>query len=179
MTTTSFQALEVPIEQLVPSPINVRRELGVISELADSIREQGVLEPLVVRPAPDGKYEVTRPSHGGSWSRTARWWDRGTRVFSDSASVRLDTTDGHTLLLTSRRTGNTNREQMYHIGIWPEEYRVVVAKGVVSPRPAYQPIAAEIILVNTPGVTTADLSFFDYKRRRRPLYPFEPDVTYP
>ncbi len=132
-----------------------------------------------VRAVTDGTYEVTRPSHGGSWSRTARWWDLGARFFGGSTSVRLDTTDGHTILLTSRRTGNTNREQMYHIGIWPEEYRVVVAKGVVSPRPAYQPIAAEIILVNTPGVTTADLSFFDYKRRRRPLYPFETDVTYP
>ena len=54
---------------------------------------------------------------------------------------------------------------------------MVVAKGVVSPRPAYQPIAAEIILVNTPGVTTADLSFFDFKHRRVPLYPFE-EATY-
>ena len=53
-----------------------------------------------------------------------------------------------------------------------------LAKGVVSPRPAYQPIASEIILVNTPGATTADLSFFTYKHRRRPLYPFEPEATY-
>jgi len=67
---------------------------------------------------------------------------------------------------------------MYHIGIWPEEYRVVVAKGIVSPRPAYQPIAAEIILVNTPGVTIADLSFFDYKRIRESLYPFQLDAVY-
>jgi microcystin degradation protein MlrC len=55
---------------------------------------------------------------------------------------------------------------------------VVVAKGVVSPRPAYMRIAKEIILANTPGVTTSDLSFFTYHRRRTPLYPFEPDATY-
>jgi microcystin degradation protein MlrC len=55
----------------------------------------------------------------------------------------------------------------------------VVTKGVVSPRPAYAPIAAEIILVDTPGVTTADLSPFSYHRRRRPLYPFERDAQYP
>jgi len=53
-----------------------------------------------------------------------------------------------------------------------------VAKGVVSPRPAYAPIAAEIVLVDTPGVTSADLRRFDYRRRRRPLYPFEPNATY-
>ena len=82
-----------------------------------------------------------------------------------------------TILLTSIRAGNTAREQMYSMGIRPEEYRVVVAKGVSSPRPAYQPIAAEIILANSPGVTTADLSTFTYKRRRVPLYPFE-EVDY-
>jgi microcystin degradation protein MlrC len=53
-----------------------------------------------------------------------------------------------------------------------------VAKGVVSPRPAYEPMAAQIILVNTPGVTTADLSFFTYKNRRRPLFPFEVAAAY-
>ena len=102
----------------------------------------------------------------------------GFRFYDAGTSARLDTTDGHTLLLTSRRAGNTSRYQMYHAGILPETYRIVVAKGVVSPRPAYQPIAGEVILVNTPGVTTADLSTFTYQRRRRPQYPFEPDATY-
>ena len=91
----------------------------------------------------------------------------------------LETHDDHTLVLTSLRIGNTSRQQMYSLGIRPEDKRVVVAKGVVSPRPAYAPIASEVILVNTPGVTTSDLSFFDYRRRRRPLYPFEADATYP
>jgi microcystin degradation protein MlrC len=120
-----------------------------------------------VRLISDGKFEDPRPTHGG-W----RFYDGGTTVV-------LETTDDHTLVLTSKRIGNTSRQQMYSLGIWPEEKKVVVAKGVVSPRPAYQPIAAKIILVNTPGVTTADLSFFQYKRRRRPLYPFELDAKYP
>ncbi|MCI0438045.1 MAG: MlrC C-terminal domain-containing protein, partial [Chloroflexi bacterium] len=107
------------------------------------------------------------PTHGG-----ARYHDAGTMVV-------FQTTDGHTLVLTSKRDGNTSRQQMYSVGVRPEDYKVVVAKGVVSPRPAYQPIAAKIILVNTPGVTTSDLSFFTYKRRRKPLYPFEQDATYP
>ena len=60
---------------------------------------------------------------------------------------------------------------MYSLGVRPENYQVVVAKGVESPRPAYEPIAAEIVLVNTPGVTTSDLAFFTYQRRRRPAVP--------
>lgn len=114
-----------------------------------------------VRNIDDGPYEETRPTHGGY------------RFYDDGKRVRFDTTDGMTLLLTSLRGGNTARAQMYSMGIKPEDYKVVVAKGVSSPRPAYQPIAAEIIIVNTPGVTTADLDTFEYHRRRIPLYPFE------
>lgn len=114
----------------------------------------------------DGKFQDRRPTHGGR------------RYFDGGLTVVLETTDDHTLVLTGRRIGNTSIEQMYSLGIRPEEKQVVVAKGVVSPRPAYQPIASEIILVNTPGATTADLSFFDYHRRREPLYPFEPNANY-
>ncbi len=119
-----------------------------------------------VRLISDGKFEDPGPTHGG-W----RFFDGGTTVV-------LETTDSHTLVLTSVRVGNTSRQQMYSLGIRPEDMKVVVAKGVVSPRPAYEPIASKIILVNTPGVTTSDLSYFEYKRRRTPLFPFERDTAY-
>ena len=108
-----------------------------------------------------GKYEETRPTHGGR------------RFYDDGQRVRFNTVDGMTILLTSLRSGNTTREQMYSMGIDLENYRVIVAKGVSSPRPAYQPIAAEIIIVNSPGVTSADLDTFTFRSRRVPLYPFE------
>jgi microcystin degradation protein MlrC len=119
-----------------------------------------------VRAIIDGDWEDFGATHGGY-----RFYDAG-------VSVRLDTTDGYTLFLNTKRTGNTSRYGMYAAGIIPEHFQIVVAKGVVSPRPAYQPIAGEVILVNTPGVTTADLSYFTYHRRRKPLYPFEPDTEY-
>lgn len=119
-----------------------------------------------VRVIADGKFEDPRPTHGG-W----RFFDGGTTVV-------LETTDDHTLVLTSNRIGNTSIEQMYSVGVWPESKHVIVAKGVNSPLAAYAPIAAEVIFVNTPGVTTSDLSTFTYHHRRRPLYPFEPDAIY-
>jgi microcystin degradation protein MlrC len=119
-----------------------------------------------VRVISDGKFEDPRPTHGG-W----RFFDGGTTVV-------LETTDYHTLVLTSARIGNTSIEQMYSVGVWPENKQVVVAKGVISPLAAYAPIAAEIVMVNTPGVTSSDLSSFAYRHRRRPLYPFELDAAY-
>ena len=132
----------------------------------DSMHGRPVQVTGRVRVISDGRFEEPTPTHGGF-----RHFDGGTTVV-------LDTSDDHTLVLTSRLVGNTSIQQMYSTGVRPETYQVVVAKGVVSPRPAYEPIASEIVLVNTPGVTSSDLSQFDYHRRRRPLYPFEPDATY-
>ncbi len=119
-----------------------------------------------VRTLFEGTYEDPLPTHGG--------W----RFFDGGLTAVLETTDQHTIVLTSRRTGNTSLEQHYSAGVNPTRHKIIVAKGVVSPRPAYSRIAREILLVNTPGVTTGDLSFFTYHRRRKPLYPFEPDTTY-
>jgi microcystin degradation protein MlrC len=132
----------------------------------DDLHGSPVTVTGTVRVLFDGQYEDPLPTHGG-W----RYFDGGTTAV-------LETTDDHTLVLTSRRTGNTSLEQHYSVGVRPERFKVVVAKGVVSPRPAYSRVAKEIVLVNTPGVTTSDLSFFTYHRRRKPLYPFEPDAAY-
>ncbi len=109
----------------------------------------------------EGTFEETRPTHGGF------------RFYDDGQRVRFNTVDGITIVLTTKRSGNTAREQMYSMGIKLEDYKIIVAKGVNSPLPAYLPIAAEIIIVNSPGVTSADLDTFDFERRRVPLYPFE------
>ncbi|MQY07239.1 ParB/RepB/Spo0J family partition protein [Actinomadura macrotermitis] len=43
-----------------PHPANVREDLGDLTELIDSIRANGLLQPLVVRPHPtrDGHFEL-------------------------------------------------------------------------------------------------------------------------
>jgi microcystin degradation protein MlrC len=93
--------------------------------------------------------------------------------------VALDTDDGHTIVLhTVRGVGNMSRQQYYSMGIFPEMFKVIICKGTVSPRAAYEPIAREIIMANTPGVTSADMSSFSYEHRREPLYPFEPDTKF-
>jgi microcystin degradation protein MlrC len=114
----------------------------------------------------DGKFEDPEPVHAG-W----RYFDGGTTVV-------LQTTAGPTIVLVSTRVGNMSRQQYYSVGLDPEEFHIIVARGVVSPRPAFQPISKKMIVVNTAGATSAALSSFNYKRRRRPLYPFEPDAVY-
>ena len=119
-----------------------------------------------VRILSDGKFMEEEPRHGGK-----RFYDQGTTAV-------VETGERNTIVLTSLREVPTSLEQVLSLGIKPQRKQIIVAKGVVSPRPAYEPIASEVVLVNTPGSTSADLSTFDYQRRRRPLFPFEPDTAY-
>lgn len=47
----------LPIEQIDPNPDQPRREIGDLSELVASVREKGVLEPILVRPL-GGRYQI-------------------------------------------------------------------------------------------------------------------------
>lgn len=50
----------LPIERIFPNPNQPRRsfDAAALAELADSIRVKGVIQPLIVRPAADGRYEI-------------------------------------------------------------------------------------------------------------------------
>jgi ParB family chromosome partitioning protein len=47
----------VPVEDIVANPHQPRRDLGDLTDLTASVREKGVLEPILVRPV-DGHYQI-------------------------------------------------------------------------------------------------------------------------
>lgn len=50
-----MSARPIHVSRLHPHPGNVRGDLGDLTELAASIRAQGIIQPLVAEPRPDGK----------------------------------------------------------------------------------------------------------------------------
>ena len=52
------KVIKVPIDQIFPNPYQPRKTFddGALEELADSIAQYGVLQPLLVAPAEDGRY---------------------------------------------------------------------------------------------------------------------------
>jgi ParB family chromosome partitioning protein len=46
----------IPVEDISPSPLNPRSDLGELAELAASITSLGIIQPLTVRPTEDGRY---------------------------------------------------------------------------------------------------------------------------
>ena len=119
-----------------------------------------------VRTLSDGRYIETQVRHGG-WTYN----DQGVTAV-------VETGQRHTIVLTSRRMAPMSLEQILSLGIHPERKRILIVKGVVAPRAAYEPIAGEIVLVDTPGVTADDPGEFEYHHRRRPLYPLEQEAEY-
>jgi len=119
-----------------------------------------------VRTLSDGLFFETQPRHGG--------WGAG----DQGLTAVLETEEQHTIVLTSHRMAPMSLEQILSLGIKPERKQMVIVKGVIAPRAAYEPVEAEIILVDTPGATSADPSRFPYRARRTPLYPLEKDARY-
>ena len=117
-----------------------------------------------VRILTEGRFVERQVRHGG-WGAC----DQGLTAV-------VETADGHTVMLTSRRMAPMSLEQVLHAGVEPSRKKLIIVKGVVAPRAAYAPIASEILLVDTPGVTADNPRHFPHVSRRRPLYPLEEAV---
>ena len=59
------------------------------------------------------------------------------------------------------------------MGIEPKEKQILVIKSSVHFRAAYGPLAREIILVDTPGITAVNFSNVNFKRVQRPMFPLD------
>lgn len=110
-----------------------------------------------------GHYIEPEVRHGGG-----RYYDRGlTAVIEVEGSTRdLE----NLLVLTTRRSSPNSLHQLISCGIYPERQKILTVKGAIAPRAAYEPIAARIIEVDTPGLTSVNPARFTYKHARRPLF---------
>ena len=127
-------------------------------------------EPLAaeytLRARADGRFSDSRPLHGGF------------TLFDQGPTAVLTVDTGLTIVVTSRRMVPFSLGQLTSCGLEPASFRVLVAKGVNAPIAAYREICRTFVRVNTPGVTAADMTTLEYSRRRRPMFPFEPECLW-
>ena len=89
----------------------------------------------------------------------------------------LDVNDVKVILI-SYRWQTLDPEMIRFVGIDPLLEKILVVKATIHYRAAFEPIAKEIIEVDAPGLSSSNLSRFEYRRIRRPIFPLDPDLAY-
>ncbi|MDZ4799798.1 MAG: M81 family metallopeptidase [Bryobacteraceae bacterium] len=124
----------------------------------DPVRIHGIVRSLHA-----GRYMEPEVRHGGS-----QFHDLG-----HSAVIEVDgsTADLQNLvLLTTLRSHPNSIHQIVSCGIYPERQKILVVKGTIAPRAAYEPIARKIVLVDSPGATAVNPARFHYNKARPGLF---------
>jgi microcystin degradation protein MlrC len=111
----------------------------------------------------DGKFIETERRHGGR-----RNYDQGPTAVIEVG--RAGERGSGLVVLNSERTVPFSLHQLTSLGIEPERQQILVVKGAVAPRAAYEPICAEIIEVDTPGATAINFPPTAYHLARKSLY---------
>ncbi len=109
-----------------------------------------------------GHFREDAPRHGGIVE------------FDQGATATVETIEGNlTIMLTTRRMVPFSLQQIKSCQLDPQQFRILVAKGVNAPLAAYREVCDKFLRVNTIGSTSADLQQLNFVNRRRPLFPFE------
>lgn len=87
-------------------------------------------------------------------------------------SFRLDL-DRAKILICTNRVQTEDREQFRILGVDPEDVNVIACKGINHFRADFEPIARQILFVDSGGICTLDLTRFPYRRVRRPIWPLD------
>jgi microcystin degradation protein MlrC len=160
----SFVSLCDPASVQTAARAGVGRDVALeMGGKVDALHGEPVAATVRVRGLYDGRFSESQPRHGGKTH-----YDMGPTVVAQ-----LDS--GPTVMLTSRRMAPFSLQQLTSCGVDPAQFQIIVAKGVHGPVAAYAPVCKALLRVNTPGVTTADMTRLAYHNRRRPLFPFEAD----
>lgn len=150
----------IAVDQVITAGVGSRMTLTMGGRMDDD--HGPPLEASVrVRSIHDGCFTESEVRHGGATA-----FDMGI-----TAVVVTDT--GLTVSLTSYRTVPFSLGMITSLGLNPNDFQIIIAKGVHAPVAAYAPVCDGLIRVDTPGSTAADMRQFSYKYRRKPLYPFE------
>jgi microcystin degradation protein MlrC len=97
-----------------------------------------------------------------------------------TAILALDGAEGGQVeaIVTTHRYQPTDLNVFRSQGIEPTAKQIVAVKSSVHFRAAFGPIAADVIEVDTPGLTNPRLDGLPYRRLNRPIYPLDAETTW-
>ncbi len=120
---------------------------------------------------------VVKMISDGRWVARARGYNTGITTCMGRTVV-LEA--GQVFLLIAERSSMTVDPELFRShGIDPVYCKIVVVKSPNGFRAAYAPIAKAMFVVDTPGVSTANLRTLPFRRVPRPIYPLDRDIARP
>ncbi len=131
----------------------------------DTIRQHPVTVSARVAALTDGRFVINGPSLRGYQANLGR-----TAVLEvGSASI----------VVHERAEMNIDPALYRAVGLEPLRTKIVQVKSPCGFRAAYEPIAADIMLLDSPGCTTTNFAELGYRRAPRPLYPLDGGMAGP
>src|SRR5690554_1099423 len=113
-----------------------------------------------------GRYLETEVRHGGG-----RYWNMGNTAVIQVEGSTLD--EPNLLLVTTIPSSPNSVHQLVSNGVYVERQKIIVVKGAIAPRAAYEPFASTLISVDSPGSTAVNPSWFTYKHIRKGMFGME------
>jgi microcystin degradation protein MlrC len=113
-----------------------------------------------------GRYLETEIRHGGG-----RYWNMGNTAVIQVEGSTLD--EPNLLLITTERASPNSAHIFISNGVYVERQKILVVKGAIAPRAAYEPFASILISVDSPGATAINPSWFKYYNIRQNLFGIE------
>ncbi len=107
----------------------------------------------------------------GRWTSQAAGYNTGIENRMGRAAV-IEV--GQVKILLAEKSAMTVDPELFRShGISPEYCKIVVVKSPNGFRAAYAPVAKKMIVVDTPGVSTANLARLPWQRVSRPIWPLD------
>ena len=125
------------------------------------VRVKGEVRSLNV-----GRYLETEIRHGGG-----RYWNMGNTAVIQVEGSTLD--EPNLLLITTKPASPNSAHIFISNGVYVERQKILVVKGAIAPRAAYEPFASILISVDSPGATAINPEWFKYYNIREGLFGIE------
>jgi microcystin degradation protein MlrC len=149
-----------------PSTVQQAMKAGVGAEIdvelgghTDESMGKPVKAKALVKMLSDGVFKNDGPMNAGVESN-----------MGPTAVLRIGGID---IVTISNRIQTTDLQVFLSQGIDPRAKDVLVVKSVQHFRAAYAPIAREIVLVDSGGICSPDISRLKFKKLRRPIWPLD------
>jgi microcystin degradation protein MlrC len=149
------------VDLAMKTGIGGQRSMVLGGKLAPELHGPPLEDRYFVESLTDGRFQEQGVTHGG-YSR----FDQGpTAVLRGQGNT--------TIVATTHRMAPLSLQQILSQHLRPADFAAIAIKGVHAPVAAYRQVCSQLIRVNTPGVTTADLNQLEFQNRRRPMFPWE------